>query len=126
MPEDFEDSRVAKLDGAMALAFTPDGRLLIAGRTGRLHVFRNGRLMPQPALDIKRRVCWDAERGMVGITINPRFEANGHIYLYYTFEKDVDVVGGHMPQETSTAPVNRVSRFTLGRGQWSIRRASAC
>ena len=114
VPEGFEDSRIAGFDGAMALAFTPDGRLLIAGRTGHLHVFRNGKLMPQPALDIKDRVCWNAERGMTGVAVDPRFAANGHIYLYYTYDKHHTGSEGSCPAKTRNTPVNRVSRFTLG------------
>ena len=42
LPAGFSDTQVTTFDGAMALAFTPGGRLLIAGRTGQLRVFSDG------------------------------------------------------------------------------------
>ena len=113
VPQDFRDSRIASFDGATALAFTPDGRLLIAGRTGTLRLFQNGSLSA-PALDIKSRICWDSERGMVGVAVDPRFAANSHIYLYYTYDRFNTARAGRCERKTARTPVNRVSRFTLG------------
>ncbi len=115
VPDGFRDTEIASFDGAMALAFTPDGRLLIGGRTGWLKVYTRDHLDPHLALDLKGRVCWDAERGMTGIAVDPDFEANHHIYLYYTYDKH-RTAGGHgtCAKKSPLTPVNRVSRFTLG------------
>ncbi len=113
VPEDFDDSLVASFDGAMSLAFVPDGRLLIAGRTGTLRVFQNGSLSA-PALNIKDRLCWDSERGMVGVAVDPRFASNHYVYVYYTYDRFDTARGGRCEKKTDRTPVNRVSRFTLG------------
>ena len=113
LPSGFEDTLLTSFDGAMSLAFTPDGRMLIAGRTGELRVYQNGSLSP-PALNLRSKLCWDHERGMVGIAVDPEFATNHHIYLYYTFDKHHTAAAGVCDVENSRTPVNRLSRFTLG------------
>lgn len=79
-----------------ALAFTPDGRILISNQGGQLRVFKNGALLPTPALSLT--VNSDSERGLIGVAVDPNFNTNKFIYVYYTH---------------TSGPHNRVSRFTL-------------
>jgi glucose/arabinose dehydrogenase len=115
LPSGFTDTAVASFDGAMSLAFTPDGRMLIAGRTGQVRVFEHGELS-DPALSLRHKICWDAERGVEGIAVDPHFASNGYVYLYYTFDKhrSSEDDGSKCASRNAQAPVNRVSRFTLG------------
>ena len=108
LPESFEDALVAKLPRPTALAFTPDGRLLITTQAGQLRVFENGALRSTPALDLKPRLCTDSERGLLGVAVDPGFASNGFIYLFYTLNKF-----GSCERNAPKAPVNRVSRFTM-------------
>ena len=79
------------------MAFAPDGRLFIAEQGGRLRVYKNGELLPTPA--VRLAVNSLGERGLLGIAFDPDFKTNQYLYLYYT---------------TRTAPIrNRVSRFTM-------------
>src|SRR5687768_6251723 len=53
LPAGFEDQVV--VTGALEpidLAFTPDGRMLIASQKGRLLLHKNGQLLQTPALDL--------------------------------------------------------------------------
>ncbi|HEY6400225.1 MAG TPA: PQQ-dependent sugar dehydrogenase, partial [Blastocatellia bacterium] len=59
-----------------AIAFTPDGRLLITAQPGQLRVFQNGTLLATPALDLSSGVCANGERGLLGVAIDPEFSAN--------------------------------------------------
>ena len=47
----FTDSLVASVAAPTALAFTPDGRLLVASQSGALRVVQGGTLVGTPALD---------------------------------------------------------------------------
>jgi glucose/arabinose dehydrogenase/PKD repeat protein len=109
-PPDFTDTRVTSVDSPTALAFTPDGRLLVTSEPGMLRVYKNGALLADPALDISSKVCTNGARGLLGIAVDPNFATNHYIYLYYTFKKH-----GVCPQWPNTAnvPVNRVERFVL-------------
>ena len=99
LPPDFSDALVASVGSPTALAFTPDGRMLITTQTGLLRVYE-GTLLTTPALDISSRVCTESERGLLGIAVDPGFASNGFLYLYYTTDDPGDCV-------------NRLSRFTM-------------
>lgn len=51
-PHDFSDELVTDVPSPTALAFTPDGRMLIASQSGELWVYQNGSLLVTPALDL--------------------------------------------------------------------------
>jgi glucose/arabinose dehydrogenase len=81
----------------MSFVFTPDGRMLVAERAGRVRVVRNGSAQSQAALTLS--VLTNGERGLMSVAIDPQFATNGWIYVYYT--------------TTGASPMNRVSRFTM-------------
>ncbi len=107
-PPGFTDTRVASVDSPTALAFTPDGRLLVTSEPGRLRVYKDGALLTKPALDISGKVCTNGGRGLLGVAVDPNFATNHYIYLYYTFKKH-----GVCEQNTPKVPVNRVERYVL-------------
>lgn len=110
LPANFSDALIDQLASPTALQFTPDGRLLVANQQGQLRVVVNGTdMLTTPALNLSAQLCTDSERGLMGIAVDPAFASNNFIYLYYTFRKH-----GVCSSGTSTDPVNRVSRFTLG------------
>jgi len=100
VPSGMMDSLVASVAAPTALAFTPDGRLLVTSQSGALQVVQDGTLLPTPALDLGPTICSTSERGLLGIATDPAFATNHFIYLYYT-------------AATATGCVNRVSRFVL-------------
>jgi glucose/arabinose dehydrogenase len=112
----FSATQVAAIGAPTAVAFTPDGRMLVTTKPGRLFVNPRGAGPHTAALNFASttppRVCADFERGMLGVAVDPEFAQNGFIYLYYTFNKF-----GHTtqecPQRSGNLPVNRVSRFTM-------------
>ena len=108
LPANFTDEVVASVAAPTALAFTPDGRMLIATQPGRLRVFSGGTLLPAPALDLSSVACTESERGLLGVAVDPQFAVNRFIYVYYTFKKATTC--------SATTAVNRVSRFALGGG----------
>ncbi|ADI14251.1 PQQ-dependent sugar dehydrogenase [Truepera radiovictrix] len=110
VPSQFEDVRLASLEAPTALAFTPDGRLLITTQTGQVRVYQNGSLRAAPLLDLKGQICTNGARGIFGIAVDPNFATNGFIYLYYTFDK---AGTGTCERGRNGRAVNRVSRFTV-------------
>jgi glucose/arabinose dehydrogenase len=114
-PPDFTDTRVTSVDSPTALAFTPDGRLLVTSEPGRLRVYKDGALLANPALDISGKVCTNGARGLLGIAVDPNFATNNYIYLFYTFKKH-----GVCPQNTANVPVNRVERYVLSNSNTAI------
>lgn len=100
LPPGFSDDLVATVGGPTALAFTPDGRMLVTTQAGTLRVVANGSLVAAPALDLTARICSNSERGLLGVAVDPAFATNRFVYLYYTH----NLFG---------TCVNRVSRWVL-------------
>jgi len=87
-----------------ALAFTPDGRILVTERPGRIRVIRDGRLLEQPMAVLE--VATISEAGLMGIAVDPNFADNGHLYVCYTYRTDSGGLFG------SGVLFNRVARLT--------------
>ena len=83
----FEDVTVVSgLDQATNFAFAPDGRIFIAGQQGDVRIVKDGVLLPTPFVQLP--VNSFEQRGLFGIVLDPNFEANGYVYLYFTYEHD--------------------------------------
>ncbi|WP_208719251.1 PQQ-dependent sugar dehydrogenase [Corallococcus sicarius] len=108
LPSGYSDAQVTAVGAPTSLAFTPDGRMLITTQPGAVRVFKNGALLPTPALNLSASICSNSERGVLGVAVDPQFTSNRYVYLYYTFKKS-----GVCTTNSADAPVNRVSRFTL-------------
>ncbi|MEX2431252.1 MAG: PQQ-dependent sugar dehydrogenase [Dehalococcoidia bacterium] len=102
LPKGFDESVFASgLSEPAAMAFAPDGRLFVAERGGALRVVENGQVLPTPFVEVP--VSLQGERGLVGVAVDPKFETNGHLYLYYT------MTGG------DDRGISHVSRFTASK-----------
>ncbi len=111
LPSGFKDELVTPVPNPTALAFTPDGRMLVATRAGRLRVYKNGALLSAPALNISDKTCSNIERGLLGVAVDPGFSTNRYVYLFYTYKKH-GVCPALQPTNPDN-PVHRVSRFAM-------------
>src|SRR5688572_12062167 len=113
LPPGFNDELVASLGSPTALAFTPDGRLLISRQGGVLRVYQGSALVATPALTLPAaQICANSERGLLGVAVDPDFAVNGYVYLFYTFRNGSSCGTGTV----EPMPKNRVSRFVLPPG----------
>ena len=71
---------VGGLEVPWALAFLPDGGMLIAERPGRIRLFREGRLSTYAELSVYHR----GESGLLGLALHPRFPQEPYVYAYRT------------------------------------------
>jgi glucose/arabinose dehydrogenase len=81
---------VTGLEIPWELAFLPDGRALVTERPGRVRLLdADMRLQPEPVanLDVRLQigeVSKAGEGGLLGLALDPDFEENRLVYLYYT------------------------------------------
>ena len=79
---------VGGLQQPTAIAFTPDGTLLVAEQSGALRVVRDGRLQSRPLYKFDSYTPPSpegfSELGLVGLAVDPGFAENGHVYAYYS------------------------------------------
>ncbi len=66
-----------------ALAFLPDGDILVTERPGRLRIVRRGVLDPH-AISGVPQVRTDGNGGLMDVALHPRFADNHFVYLTYT------------------------------------------
>ena len=71
------------LEAPWAIAFLPDGRLLVTERAGRLRIIDNGLLLPKPVSGIP--AVYGGEGGLLDVVLHPDYArpGNGWIYLSY-------------------------------------------
>jgi glucose/arabinose dehydrogenase len=64
----------------------PDGsdRLFVVEQGGTIRIVQDGRLLPQPFLDVSSLIVSGGERGLLGMAFHPRFAENGRFFVMYT------------------------------------------
>jgi glucose/arabinose dehydrogenase len=87
-----------------AFAFLPDGRILVAEKSGLVKLVKGGAVLTTPFIDLRDRVndYWD--RGLLHLAIDPSFTTNGFVYLLYTYEND--------PAQWNGSKTARLTRVT--------------
>ncbi|MCX6519603.1 MAG: PQQ-dependent sugar dehydrogenase [Actinobacteria bacterium] len=102
LPFGYSDTLVGSVPVPVGIRRLPTGVVAVLGKAGRVHLARDGVVLPAPALALSD-VCTESERGLLGIAAAPDLATTGHVYLYAT-------------RTAPSAPggcVNRVSRFTM-------------
>jgi glucose/arabinose dehydrogenase len=65
-----------------------DSRLFIVDQPGVIHIVKNGSLLSRPFLNIKDRVAYGGERGLLSLAFHPKYSENGFFYVNYTRRPD--------------------------------------
>ena len=74
---------IRNLEVPWSIVFTPDKRMLITERPGRIRVFENNKLKEKPLMTLTDVVAQE-ESGLMGMAIHPNFSQNKLIYVCYT------------------------------------------
>jgi len=70
-----------------------DSRLFVAEQVGRIVIVTpDGQLKTQPFLDIRDRVTFEGERGLLGVAFHPNFKSNGYFYVNYVGAGDITTI----------------------------------
>jgi glucose/arabinose dehydrogenase len=80
------DIFVSGLDTPWAIAFAPDGRILLTERPGRIRIINDGRLEPTPWMTLA--VGEVGEGGLMGLALDPQFAQNRFVYVAYTYRAE--------------------------------------
>jgi glucose/arabinose dehydrogenase len=76
------------LEAPTAMAFPGNGTVWITEQTGKIRVIKNGKMSDVPLMDMHGKLSrintgYD-ERGLIGITLDPKFSTNKKFYIYYS------------------------------------------
>lgn len=77
---------VSGLEQVTALTHAGDGtgRLYVAQQTGQIRVVQGGQLRSALFLDLRNVTRAGGERGLLGLTFDPKFKTNRRLYVHYT------------------------------------------
>ena len=97
---------IPNLEVVWSIVWTPDGRMLFTERPGRVRVYENGKLRPQPLFvvpDVEPR----GESGLMSIVLHPQFATNHLLYLSYAYNANGQRVRVARYRETADGFVDR-------------------
>ncbi len=99
LPPDFQqETLLSGIGDPVNIKALPDGRMLLLRQNGRILIFDPDELPVDTSLYLQiANVNSARERGLASMALDPDFDSNGYIYVYYT---------------SSTSNRNRISRFT--------------
>ena len=98
-----------------AIAFLPDGRMLVCEKRGVIYVVVNGVRQSTPMWDRQAEVLNQHDRGFLGLAVDPNFNTTRYLYMLYTVDPDSngvddndDAFGRLVRYQTSTSNPNVV------------------
>jgi glucose/arabinose dehydrogenase len=90
-------------------------RLFVVSQQGRIHVIRDGVLLPEPFLDIDSLVpdiSGNNERGLLGLAFHPNYAQNGRFFVHFTDTNTspgdaiiAEFARGASPDQANSTPV---------------------
>src|ERR1043166_2573224 len=97
---------IGNLEVPWSIVWTPDGRMLVTERPGRVRVYQNGKLAAQPLFTVPD-VAPSGEGGLMSLALHPQFASNHLLYLSYVYRGDNEYVRVVRYRETPTGFVDR-------------------
>lgn len=94
---------VGGLSHPWAMAFLPDGDILVTERPGRLRLVRDGELLEDPIPGLPEDIHAQGQGGLLDIELHPDFETNRFVYFSYS-------------ANTGAGPTARVARAVYQNG----------
>lgn len=102
----------SNLNALIAMTFDSTGRLFFTEKSGKVRLLVNRQLVSTPVISFDVDTC--SERGLLGIALDPAFNTNHYVYVYYTANSG----------SSCGSTTNRVVRFTevngIGRNRRTI------
>jgi glucose/arabinose dehydrogenase len=72
-----------------AVAFSPDGRIFVAQKSGIVDVYDSASdTTPTTWIDLRRQVFDNYDRGLLGLVVDPQLGTLGHNYVYVLYTVD--------------------------------------
>ena len=82
--------------------------LFVVEQPGRILVLKSGRQLTKPFLDIRAKVAYEGERGLLSVAFPPDYEESGDFYVYYVNQAgSIEIDEYHRASPTRAAPGSR-------------------
>lgn len=85
---------ISGLNSPVYITHAGDGsnRLFVVEQPGRILIYQSGALLGTPFLDIRSKVGYGGERGLLSVAFHPQYASNRRFFVYYTRSSDGDIV----------------------------------
>ncbi|MBC7922390.1 MAG: PQQ-dependent sugar dehydrogenase, partial [Ferruginibacter sp.] len=106
----------------VGLTFSPDGiHTFVWEKGGKVWTVAGGTKGSAPLIDISEEVGNWRDHGLVSFAVDPRFETNGYVYLFYAVDRHHLLKFGTAAYNTATneylkATISRITRYTVSFG----------
>ena len=113
LPPGFTELNIARPDerpwqDAAGIAFARDGRMFVWERAGRVWSVGAATKSVQPLIDLSDEVDTSGTLGLAGFALDPEFEQNGYVYLFYALAPQ------YLAQHATSGPTTaRLVRYQL-------------
>jgi len=97
---------IGNLEVPWSIVWAPDGRMVFTERPGRVRVFENGKLRPQPLYTVPD-VEPKGESGLMSLVLHPQFSSNHLLFLSYAYSSGGQQVRVVCFRETPNGLVDR-------------------
>jgi len=97
---------IGNLEVPWSIVWAPDGRMVFTERPGRVRVFENGKLRPQPLYTVPD-VEPKGESGLMSLVLHPQFSSNHLLFLSYAYSSGGQQVRVVRFRETPNGLVDR-------------------
>lgn len=97
---------VGNLEVPWSIVWAADGRMFFTERAGRLQVYENGKLRPQPLFMVPD-VEPSGESGLMSVALHPQFASNQLLYLSYAYKAENQNVRVVRYRETQSGLTDR-------------------
>ena len=91
LPENYRlESVLTGLDRPTQMAVTPDGRIFVAEQPGVVRTIENEQILQEPFVSVDvylPALDGTVELGLTGLVVDPAFDENGYVYLYYAADQ---------------------------------------
>jgi glucose/arabinose dehydrogenase len=97
----------------MAVPPGESSRSFIVEKPGYIRIFKSGRLLATPFLDIHSLVSTDGERGLLSMAFDPQYRTNRRFFVYYTNGAGTIVIARFLTMASNPNRADSASRHTL-------------
>ena len=80
-PPGFQEESFGSWDLPMGITFDHDNKMYVWERDGRVYSYLNSQ--KNLLIDIREEVATYGDFGLLSVALDPNFDQNGYIYLYY-------------------------------------------
>jgi glucose/arabinose dehydrogenase len=114
-PAGFLEENFGSWDLPMGVGFDHVNKMYVWERDGRVYSFADNH--KNLLIDIREEVATYGDFGLLSAALDPDFEHNGYIYLYYVVDRHHLLYHGNVAYSSNSneqgATIGRVTRFTL-------------